>query len=88
MGRLPGGWAMSTVGACTAFGAICGSGPATASTIASVALPEIRRLIGLFERWERVAVVLGLPSRSGECRCWHFLRNPTGFATLFPVKNL
>ncbi|NLH72545.1 MAG: TRAP transporter large permease [Verrucomicrobia bacterium] len=43
LGRLPGGLAMSTVGACTAFGAICGSGPATAATIASVALPEMRR---------------------------------------------
>lgn len=43
LGRLPGGMAMSTVGACTAFGAICGSGPATAATIASVALPEMRR---------------------------------------------
>lgn len=43
VGRLPGGLAMSTVGACTAFGAICGSGPATSATIASVALPEMRR---------------------------------------------
>lgn len=43
MGRLPGGLAMSTVGACTAFGAICGSGPATSATMASVALPEMRR---------------------------------------------
>jgi len=43
LGRLPGGLAMSTVGACTAFGAICGSGPATAATMASVALPEMKR---------------------------------------------
>lgn len=43
MGALPGGLAMATVGACTAFGAICGSGPATAATMASVALPEMRR---------------------------------------------
>jgi C4-dicarboxylate transporter, DctM subunit len=43
LGRLPGGLAMSTVGASSAFGAICGSGPATAATIASVALPEMRR---------------------------------------------
>ncbi len=40
---LPGGLAMATVGACAAFGAICGSGPATAATMASVALPEMRR---------------------------------------------
>ena len=43
LGPLPGGLAMSTVGACTAFGAICGSGPATAATMASVALPEMKR---------------------------------------------
>jgi C4-dicarboxylate transporter, DctM subunit len=43
LGKLPGGLAMSTVGACTVFGAICGSGPATTATMASVALPEMRR---------------------------------------------
>ncbi|MCK5802157.1 MAG: TRAP transporter large permease [Lentisphaeria bacterium] len=43
LGPLPGGLAMATVGACTGFGAISGSGPATAATMASVALPEMRR---------------------------------------------
>jgi C4-dicarboxylate transporter, DctM subunit len=43
LGPLPGGLAMATVGACTAFGAICGSGPATAATMAMVALPEMKR---------------------------------------------
>jgi len=43
LGSMPGGLAMSTVGACTGFGAICGSGPATAATMASVALPEMKR---------------------------------------------
>lgn len=43
MGSMPGGLAMSTVGACAGFGAICGSGPATAATMASVALPEMKR---------------------------------------------
>ena len=43
IGHLPGGLAMATVGACAGFGAICGSGPATAATMASVALPERRR---------------------------------------------
>ncbi len=43
LGWLPGGLAMATVGACSAFGAICGSGPATAATMAAVALPEMRR---------------------------------------------
>lgn len=43
LGALPGGLAMATIGACTGFGAICGSGPATAATMASVALPEMRR---------------------------------------------
>ncbi len=40
---LKGGLAMATVGACAAFGAICGSGPATAATMAAVALPEMRK---------------------------------------------
>ncbi|MBI9105256.1 MAG: TRAP transporter large permease [Spirochaetales bacterium] len=43
MGHLKGGLAMATVGACAGFGAICGSGPATAATMASVALPEMKR---------------------------------------------
>lgn len=43
LGPLPGGMAMATIGACTGFGAICGSGPATAATMASVALPEMKR---------------------------------------------
>ena len=42
-GWLRGGLAMATVGACTVFGAICGSGPATAATMAAVALPEMKR---------------------------------------------
>jgi len=40
---LRGGLAMATIGACAAFGAICGSGPATAATMAAVALPEMKR---------------------------------------------
>ena len=43
LGWLPGGLAMATVGACTGFGAICGSGPATSATMAAVALPEMKR---------------------------------------------
>jgi len=43
IGHLPGGLAMATIGACAGFGAISGSGPATAATMASVALPEMRR---------------------------------------------
>lgn len=43
MGWMRGGMAMATIGACAAFGAICGSGPATAATMAAVALPEMKR---------------------------------------------
>ena len=43
LGWIRGGLAMATVGACAAFGTICGSGPATAATMAAVALPEMRR---------------------------------------------
>ena len=43
MARFKGGLAMAAVLACAAFGAICGSSVATAATITSVALPEMRR---------------------------------------------
>jgi C4-dicarboxylate transporter DctM subunit len=43
-GHYKGGLAMATVGACAAFSAICGSTNATAATMASVALPEMKRL--------------------------------------------
>ncbi len=43
LGSLRGGLAMATVAACTAFGTVCGSSPATAATFAVVGLPEMRR---------------------------------------------
>ncbi|MHB8765203.1 MAG: TRAP transporter large permease [Deferrisomatales bacterium] len=43
LGRYRGGLAMATVAACTAFGTVCGSSPATAATMASVGLPEMKR---------------------------------------------
>lgn len=43
MGNTHGGLAMATVAACTAFGAVCGSSPATAATMATVGLPEMKR---------------------------------------------
>ena len=43
VGHVPGGLAIGTVVAATAFKAICGSTPATAATFASVAVPEMDR---------------------------------------------
>jgi len=43
MGRFKGGLAMAAVLASAVFGAICGSSVATAATITSVALPEMKR---------------------------------------------
>lgn len=43
MGSLPGGLALATIGASTAFGAICGSTTATAATMSAVAVPEMKR---------------------------------------------
>jgi tripartite ATP-independent transporter DctM subunit len=43
VGPLRGGLAMALIGACTAFGAICGSSIATTATFARSALPEFRR---------------------------------------------
>ena len=43
LGRVQGGLAMATVAACSAFGAVCGSGTATAATMATIGLPEMKR---------------------------------------------
>ncbi len=42
LGHYRGGVAMAAIGACAAFGAICGSSLATAATMGRVALPELR----------------------------------------------
>ena len=43
VGHRPGGMAMSVIGACACFGAVCGSSVATTATIGRAALPELRR---------------------------------------------
>lgn len=43
LGHLPGGLAMATVSACAAFAAVSGSSVATAATMGTVALPEMKR---------------------------------------------
>ena len=43
LGGFRGGMAMAAVVACALFGAVCGSSIATAATIGSVALPEMKR---------------------------------------------
>ena len=43
MGRLPGGLAMSTVGGCAGFAAVSGSSLATAVTMGTISLPEMKR---------------------------------------------
>ncbi len=42
-GGIPASLAIATIGASTAFGAICGSTTATAATMSAVALPEMKR---------------------------------------------
>jgi len=43
LGHLPGGLAVATVAACAGFAAICGSTNAAAATMATVAIPEMKR---------------------------------------------
>jgi C4-dicarboxylate transporter DctM subunit len=43
IGHKKGGLAIATVSACTAFGAVCGSSAATAATMATVGLPEMKK---------------------------------------------
>jgi tripartite ATP-independent transporter DctM subunit len=42
-GHLPGGLAIATIGACAGFSTICGSTSATAATMATVALPQMKK---------------------------------------------
>ncbi|HKK90482.1 MAG TPA: TRAP transporter large permease [Desulfobacteraceae bacterium] len=42
-GHIQGGLAMATIMACSAFAAICGSNTATAATMGTVALPEMKK---------------------------------------------
>ena len=42
-GFIPGGLAVATIGACAGFAAICGSSTATAATMGTVALPEMKK---------------------------------------------
>jgi len=44
LGHFRGGVAMATIGACAGFSAICGSTSATAATMATVALPQMKKL--------------------------------------------
>lgn len=57
-GHIRGGLAMATVSACTAFGAVCGSSPATAATMTTVAIPEMKRF-GYRDRLAAGAVAAG-----------------------------
>ena len=43
LGRLPGGLAMSSVAGCAGFSAVCGDSLATAVTMGTVALPEMKK---------------------------------------------
>lgn len=43
LGHLRGGLAQASLGACGAFGAVCGSSIATAATMAKVSLPQMKR---------------------------------------------
>jgi C4-dicarboxylate transporter DctM subunit len=43
LGRFPGGLAMATIAGSAAFGAVCGTSLASASTMTSVAYPEMKR---------------------------------------------
>ena len=43
LGFIPGGLAVATIGACAGFAAICGSSTATAATMGTVGLPEMKK---------------------------------------------
>ena len=43
LGKLRGGLAMATIGASAAFAAVCGSSPATAATVGSISISEMKK---------------------------------------------
>lgn len=43
LGRMPGGLAMATIVGCAGFAAICGSSLATAATLGTISLPEMKK---------------------------------------------
>ena len=57
-GRLKGGLALSTIGACAGFSAVCGSSVAAAATMGRVAVPEMRRA-GYDDRYATGVVAAG-----------------------------
>ena len=63
VGHRKGGLAMAVIGACTAFGAICGSAVATTATFGRATLPELRRYkydVGLSAATIAVGGTLGI----------------------------
>jgi C4-dicarboxylate transporter, DctM subunit len=61
VGHYPGGIGHTTVGSCMAFGAVCGSAPATVAALGRLCHPELRRA-GYSEKFS-----LGLIASSAEC---------------------
>jgi C4-dicarboxylate transporter DctM subunit len=61
VGHYPGGIGHTTVGSCMAFGAVCGSAPATVAALGRLCFPELQRA-GYSEKFS-----LGLIASSAEC---------------------
>lgn len=61
IGHTPGGIGHTTVASCMAFGAVCGSAPATVAALGRLCFPELRRA-GYSEKFS-----LGLIASSAEC---------------------
>jgi C4-dicarboxylate transporter, DctM subunit len=59
MRRLPGALAIATIWACAIFGSVCGSSPVTATTIGSMAIPQMLR------RGYRSTLALGATAAGG-----------------------
>ena len=58
VGHRRGGMAMASIGACTAFGAVCGSSVATTATMGRAAFPELRR-VGYADRLAAGTLAVG-----------------------------
>lgn len=73
IGHRPGGLYIASQIASAAFGAVCGSGPATISTIGAIALPEMKKRnyqssMGAASVAAGGGLVRYCPAASGDCR--------------------
>ncbi|MCL1828840.1 MAG: TRAP transporter large permease [Oscillospiraceae bacterium] len=87
LGRMPGGLAVSTIAACGAFAALCGSSAATAATFGTVSLPEMTKKYNYDRGYACASIVaggtLGILIPPSNTFIWYGLITEQSIAKLF-----